>query len=540
MSPRRPTFAALAAVLALLVAFGLAACGGGDSSSAPAEGADPATVSPADSVLYADATIRPEGTLKDDLDSALSKLLGTSDVGSTIVDRLDKELQKDDVSYEDDIQPWLGSRAGFFLSKIAPGNGSDGAFVVSTTDASAAQDAVSKLIQNSSSAGDGKVTHETYKGVDYSAQDSGAFGMVGDLLVLGTKGGFEAAVDASQGSSLADSSGYTSAIASAPDDRLATFYLDPKGLLDAVAASGRLSAQDAQGLGFIRTLGGKAGQEPVVGWADVTADSFGVELSAAAQPGAKTGAPLLAGFPADAWLAFGTHAVGDAFNRGIEALSRIPAAAMNGRTPAQALRIIRAKTGVDVAGFSKWLGDVSGYVSGTGLFSLGGALVFHSTDAKASSQTLEQVQRILERDADLSVTPLSGGGFKVVPQSAPIEIDVQQQDGKIVAGLGAGSLDDALSPSSTLGDNSAFKSAEDRLGDSLTPTVYLDFDPIVGLIASASADPQIEQAKPYLDRLDYVVAGTGVSGGRQLARLVLGVRESNGTTGDTTAAITAP
>ena len=83
---------------------------------------------------------------------------------------------------------------------------------------------------------------------------------------------------------------------------------------------------------------------------------------------------------------------------------------------------------------------------------------------------------------------------------------------------------------------------EATLGDGLTPSFYLDFTPIGGLLSlpGASTDPQIEQAKPYLDRLDYLIAGSGVSGGRLLSRVVLGVKDASGSTGDVTAALTAP
>jgi len=537
----RLSLIAIAAAMAVALALVLGACG--SSSSAPASGTDPATAAPADSVLYGDVTVRPEGAQKDAVDGALSKLLGTSDIATAIVSRLDKSFAKAGITYSGDVQPWLGSRVGFFLSKIASGTGSEGAFIVSTTDPAAAKDTLAKVAANASSGS--KVTSETYKGVSYSVQDSGsgqpsAYGLVGDLLVAGTVDGFKAAVDAANGSSLASSHAYTSAIASAPAERLATFYADPKLLLEAVVKGGGLGAN---GLKFAKLLQGSGTTtQPVVAWADATSSSLALEVSAAAQKGASTGSSLISGFPSDAWIAFGTHGVGDMLNRGLGYLNSLPSSALGGRTPQQALDTVRQKTGLDLAGFAKWLGDVSGYVSGSSVFSLGGALVLSSSDTKASSQTLGQIEHILQNDVDLTVSPLSGGGFKVVPSSAPVEIDVQQRGDKVVAGLGSSAVDNALSPASTLGSTGAFKTAEGTLGSSLTPSFYLDFAPISGLLSlsGASAAPQIQQAKPYLDRLDYLIAGSGVANGRRLSRIVLGLRDGSGTTGNVTAALTTP
>ena len=108
--------------LVLLVAL-LAGCGGdGGGSSAPA-GPDPATVTPADAPLFAEAVVRPEGDRKEALESALSKLLATDDPGAFVVERLDKWLAAEDagITYEEDIEPWLGEQAGFFLADVRRG-----------------------------------------------------------------------------------------------------------------------------------------------------------------------------------------------------------------------------------------------------------------------------------------------------------------------------------------------------------------------------------------------------------------------------------
>ena len=117
----------------------LASCGGdgGDGPSAPV-GPDPATLAPADAPLFAEGVVRPEGDQKEAIDSALSKLLATDDPGTFVVEQLDKALAGSDagVTYQDDIEPWLGEQAGFFLETFT--EDADGAAVVATTAAPSA------------------------------------------------------------------------------------------------------------------------------------------------------------------------------------------------------------------------------------------------------------------------------------------------------------------------------------------------------------------------------------------------------------------
>ncbi len=97
-----------------------------------------------------------------------------------------------------------------------------------------------------------------------------------------------------------------------------------------------------------------------------------------------------------------------------------------------------------------------------------------------------------------------------------------------------------LNPSETLGDSDRFEDVEDELGDDLTPSFFLDFPSVVALVESsgqASADPGYAEAKPYLDALDYVVAGSAVDDDRSTAGVVIGLRDP-GDSESTSAVIT--
>ena len=100
-----------------------------------------------------------------------------------------------------------------------------------------------------------------------------------------------------------------------------------------------------------------------------------------------------------------------------------------------------------------------------------------------------------------------------------------------------------LSPDETLDESDRFNAAKDALGDDITPSFYLDFLPIVQLVEStgqATTDPDYQAAKPYLDALDFLAAGTKTDGDRMIASLVLGVREASSDDTDTAAAALTP
>jgi hypothetical protein len=524
-----------------VAAFVLAACGGGGGSGTTASsGPDPASLVPADSPLYFDSVVKPAGDQRAAVDSFLQKISGRSDVGSLIVQSFDKQLQKSGVNYEKDIAPWLGERLGAFATKLGKSPG--GAAIVPTTDPGAAMTTFEKAAR--ATPADGKLEKSSYKGTDYDVQGNTSFGVVGDFFVAGTDDAFKAAVDtAAGGASLASSSSYRSALAGAPADRLATVVADPKSIVDAILASSNVQLPaSAPGLEQLHALEG----QPVAAWLDATSSTVGLTVSTAATGNAPaSGASLITGFPDDAWLAFGASMFGQGFAQGLQQLQSAAAAApggLGGPGPAQMLQRLGAVTGVDFKNLTQWLGSASGYMSGSSVFSLGGALVLGTSDEQASARTLSQVQSALAHDRNLVVSPLGGGqtGFKVQPTGAPVEIDVEQSAGKVVVGLGQASIDNALHPSSSLGDSSAFKAATGALGSDVVPSFYLDFKTIASFLAlaqSSSSAPGLQQAMPYLDRLDYLVAGAGTSGDRQQVSIVLGVHEASGSGSGVTAAI---
>jgi hypothetical protein len=498
-----------AVAIAVCAALLVAGCGGGGGERDSFTGPDPASLTPADAPLFNEAVVRPEGDQKEAVDGALSKLLATDDPGGFVVDRLDQALADQDagIAYEQDIAPWLGPRVGAFVETFSAH--SQAAVLVSTTDPAASQETIDKA----AAASEGRERKRAYRGVGYTVfpRDDSVAGIVGDFVVGGPEQAFKDAVDASRGGSLADSDDFAAQLEAAPDDRIYFAYAEPQSIVDALEKSGELTA------GQLRAAGPQVHSllsQPATASVSAAADDVSLELSAAQGPSSPTPreSPLLSDFPSDSWLAFASSDAGAALGQGLGAAERA--------------------IGFDLgAQLGHWAGDIGGFARGTSLFGLGGALVLETTDERASAQTLDELRRRLSAERSLQVSPLTTSGeegFSFSPAGVPIQVQVVQRDGKVVAGL-PDSVEAVFSPSSTLGDSDAFNAATDALGEDFSPLAFLDFEPLfqlVGGLPQVQSDPDYQSAKPYLDHLSYLAVGARSDQGTARVRVILGLRDS--------------
>ena len=240
---RNPLRSALL-ILALLAVLALSACGSSDDGQSA--GPDPATMAPADAALYFEAVVRPEGSQRDDLLSALGKLLNSDDPGAMIRQAVDDGLSQEGFSYADDVEPWLGQQIGAFVTDFSSSS-AEGALIVAVTDSGKAEAAVGRLAES------GGTTAEDadYEGVTYKVYSDGtAAGIVGDFLVVGTDDGIKAAIDASSSGSLGDDAGASGALADAQQDSLFSVYVDTPRVLDLAVSSGAISRPDLDAAGI--------------------------------------------------------------------------------------------------------------------------------------------------------------------------------------------------------------------------------------------------------------------------------------------------
>ncbi len=495
----------LLTVTALLSAIALAAgCGsdGGSSSSGAA------SLAPAGSLVYGQATLDPEDDQQAALEALIEKFPGEGSAGERIRGLLEKAFSESDtgLSFADDIEPWLGDEAGFFVSSLRPGGDASAALLVATDDEDKARDAIEK-------AGKGEAKAATYKDNDYYAfEGDGAAGVVDGWVVLGNVGGFKSAVDtAAGGTPLEDDDAYTKTLADAPEDRLGFLYFNTPAFAKQLGKAGAGTA-----------LGPLSGvlKDPVL--ATLNVNDHGVRLEAALPESISSALPLLSSggelageLPADSWLAFAQPDLGSTLSTLLGGLG----AAVGGEDAiAQQLK---AATGLDLQrDVIGWMGDWSLFVRGTSVAELNGALVIETKDEAASRRFIAAIGRLAGNalDGGERIDPLQapggGEGLTLHSPDVPEPIHLFQRDGKVVLAYGDAAAADALSPAEKLVDSQGYKDAQEALGGDYDLSVYLAFDPIVSLVDSTDVgdDEGWQKAKPYLEPLGALAVGAKKDG----------------------------
>jgi uncharacterized protein DUF3352 len=518
--PRRTNHRARASLLAaLLLALALlfSACGEDDKGSGSA-GADPATVAPADAAAYVEVLLHPDGDAADGVVTAIRRVSLLDDPIGLLRRELEGD-EADELSFTRDVEPWLGDRGGAFMLPTANDpelENPDMAATFEVTDRDAAQDAIDKLDT------DDKRATETYDGVDYSVDThagvNSVVGLVGDFFVVGTTGGFRAAVDASRGDSLGDSQRYEDTIDRVEDDALAFAYVDPEPLLPALAASA-----DTTDPTVTRLLEQARAAGPVALSLTASADQIALEISGddelLGEAGGSAGDVSIDDVPGDAWAALAMPPLGTIVRQSLEQSGE------HDQIAAQLSQLGGLDLDADVL---DWLGGVAAFVRGTAPLQLGGGVVIGSSDPAASRQFVTRLERIVSA-IGLPVRPAGGSdsGFEVTVPDSPQPIVVLTQDDKVAIGFGSPSAHDALDPDDSFADSEDGKAVLDTLGEGYEPSFALLPGPLLVLLRAVGADqdPDFQQALPYLRAYRSIAAGTKHEDGDVTVRIVAALQD---------------
>jgi hypothetical protein len=502
----------LALLLAVLTisAIAIAACGNNEEAASGAS-----ELVPAGAVVYAEANLKPEGDQKQAIDSILSKFPGGGEAGDKLKELIEKGLRESDakISFKDDIEPWLGDEAALFVGGIGKsGQAKASAGLIATEDEDKAKEALEKSAE-------GKLQKQDYNGVELLSDDSGEAGAVFDgFLVLGTPDGVKAAIDASKGGkTLSDDEDFTKATEDAASDRLALFYVNSRQLVDAMREVGTPLPGSFQ----------KYFDEPIVATAD--ADDDGVVFEANIPDDlARTFAffgeasDVLGDLPGDSWMAIGQKDLGKLIDFYVDAFAQ----AVGGRDAI--VGQVKAATGLDLQqDILSWMGDYGIFVRGTSLASLDGALVVQTSDEAKSRRFLAALERLAKTQSQGNGEfRARSGGFTLAIPDVPKPIHAFVQDGKVVFAYGDAAAKDAVDSGDKLGDSPDFTSATDSLGGDYNVSAYVLMKPILDLVDSTSAsdDADWQNAKPYLEPINSLVAGTSGSGDDLMSALKLIVK----------------
>ena len=492
-------------VITLLCALAAAFAAGCGSSSGGGGNDDPAALVPAGAPLYAEATVRPQGKLRSDAEAALRKILRTNDPGAKITSALeDASKQGGDVSFKDDIEPWLGDRVGAAVTAFHGGSDADYVLVIASKDDGKANDALGK---------EKGTVKRSYKGVDYryNAKDKTAAAVFDHRAVIGTESGLKSSIDASKGDSLAEASGLRAVRSKVAPDRLGLFYLDVQGLFRTISQS---TSSDPQVGAVLQSLAGAAPK--TIGAAlQAQADQLRVDAVSIGTPKSSTtgasGADVLAGLPADSWVGLGVANLGQTLDRVVQTIAS--AGGLTGVGVKAVLGQFQQQTGLDLRkDVLSWMGDAGIYVAGTTKSDLRGALVVKTSDPAKTQRALGVLERLARRGGDARIRSLRGAGiddgFTIESSSGP-SVHVALAGDKLVVGVGRKSvIAEAAAPGQKLGSAPAFTDAAGKLGNGLRPSFFLDFQQVVKLLEGfVGTDADFQKAKPYLDTFGAIVAG---------------------------------
>ncbi|HVD87136.1 MAG TPA: DUF3352 domain-containing protein [Solirubrobacterales bacterium] len=511
----------LPALFAALLALVVAGCGSSSSGSGDG-GTDPASVAPGKSLLYVEATIRPEGEAKANIE-ALAKDVGIDDLGGLIASEIEKSAAEEDeeIDFEKDVEPWLGEKGAIFSPNYKEGDFEDGAFVIQVTDSGAAEE----FVDEHAKSGDGPAEDGSYEGIDFKVEEDGTtVGVFDDLLVSAeTEALFKRMVDAANGESLADEDAFTEAVSHVPGGSAADFYVDIGGT---IRASGSEFDQETQA--FFDSAGIELRESTAVGSLIPGSDQIEIDFStnlSGDNPPSGDGSELLGSLPGDSLAAFASAEFGKRFN---EAIDQIDDKGIPGEVPPHQLKKSLKQSGIDLESIAGSIGDVGVFVEGTSERNLGGALVLTTDDSKQATNTVSNIGLLLRSTGVPGITAIKGeaSGFSIrTPELGSQPLVVAAAGSRIAIAYGRSAATTALHEGGeTLSDSPAYKEAVSALGG--TPIAgFVDGPAALKLVSAVVAPDEagFSEAKKYLTKIDYAALGSEASDGLATAKLIVGI-----------------
>lgn len=510
-------------VLVALTALLVVGCGGGGDSGS--SGTDPASVAPSEVPVFIDFTVRPEGETKQQIESLAQEIAGVDDLGGLIAEELESSAAEDgeEFDFEKEVEPWLGEEGGLFLQDYEEEDFEGYGAAIQTSDEAEARDFVDKQVESE----DEPAEDGSYEGVDFKVQeDETTVGVFDGLVVIAEdRAIFKSMVDASKGENLAGQDTYTSAVSDVPGDSAADVFVDIGGLIEEAG-----SEIDSETKLFLDSVGIEPKEATAV--ASLVPGSKQVEIDLSTNltgdnPPSGDASALLGSLPATSVAAFASPEFGDRFNEGIDRIDAegIPS---EGIMPHRLKRTLK-ESGIDLESIANSIGDVGLYVTGNSESSLGGAMILEAEDEEKAKNTVSNLGLFLRSTGTPGITKISQGasGFSIrSPELGRQPVVVVAKGSRIAIGYGlAPTLSSFQEAGRTLSDSATYKEAVHALGD--TPiSVYVDGGSALKLATALmqAGDERFEEAKPYLQKIDYLALGSEASGDLAAAKLIVGVK----------------
>jgi hypothetical protein len=567
-----PTIRAVLVAVALAVVTAVAAgCG---SSHTSGTSADPAGAVPASAPLYVGAEVRPTG----------SKQAAALSAGRALTHQADPYLRllavlqtpgSPALNFGRDVAPWLGPRAGIFLSSLRGSaslltlvqqgllgqSSGAGAFPFGTNGAGAAgpQGAIAldtrdmqkaKAFLETAAARAG--AHATsYRGVAYQLSGSDvAFGIVHGLAVIGSDSGMHGVIDTTLGGpSLATAPPYAALLAIAPPASVAHLYWNASSAASAGAPSGVA--------GLLQVFSG-ARQVNVSLVPSSSSLALDVDtltsgaLGSATQTTSSEASLALRELPAESWLAVGLGDVGHTLAADVQALRGVgsfagaqassSASGLNLKSLLEGLttplNALAEQTPEAKRSFQSWMGSAGIFATGMSLLELKAAVTIDSKNPALSRAAVAKLgARLRAMGATVQPASLPGTDAAATVRVAGLPVALVIANGrsasgqtKFVLGIGESSIGVALNPSGTLASAPALGEAASVLGEGAQPSIIVQVPTLLSLLEGIglSEDPTISSFVPYLRSVTTIAGGAHrVNPSVERFRIVIGLRPAS-------------
>jgi uncharacterized protein DUF3352 len=475
---------------------------------------------PGEAFFYSSLFLKPSTDQRKALRDLLARFpsAGTPEESGRALDDLLSDAFEDlDLSYTQDIKPWLGTEIAFWAAPPNEGRGDFGwALMIATDDEEAAGKAVVKS----------SVIHDGSKSDPFTIDGPNAFiedGFV-NLMNVSAQGPWKRMHGDGAVPPLAESKRFNDATALLPQDRVALAYFDPVPLFDGIP-SGQVARVVESALGPYAT-------EPQSAVAYLRHDAIVFESTSPHSLEGHGGSPdpqrgLLEEVPKVSWGAAGVEDLGEV----IRTIANGFAAGDFGVLGFGALReVFRQETGLDLdADLLDWMGDVGLFIMG-GDGPVNGGAIIESTDPDKSLQSLRKIGGIL-RSRGTPVQFLDGhlAGFALrIPGVAdPLyAVSDPANPDRVVVAVGRGPFDRWLETAG-MADSEVFRDARSDLGEGYAAGFYLSPQKILEVMRAAGFDQDATFEKdvaPNLEVLTHIVGGSRVDGDTVYRRLVIGVK----------------
>ena len=517
----------LTAILLALAATALllAGCGDDGGDDGGTAEADLARYAPADALAFGQIAVKPEGSLSDSVNSILERFPNGDRAGDELVKSLNESLADDGLTYEDNIEPWLGQNVGGYITGLDfAGDGepqvSDDQFVV-LIEATDEDRALQELTENAKK--DGKVRTQPYKGVEITEQvtgdDPATFAVSGGVVLLsGSVAGVRGALDATEGETLDSNPDLNGFLSDRQGDTMAVGYADVAGIIDAVEKSG--AVPKAQLDAILKSYSPSA-EKPALAALDVESSKVTFDVSAGASEGiSPEESSLVEGLPGDAWAVLGLGDIGGYVENFTKQLSSF---GTEGFGAAQINRILQRQAGftLDDLGI---LGDAAFFASGESILELQVGGIFEAQPGAARDRLLAAIRRAALRSGEAKLGTLDvpdSEGFSLRPSEFPAPINVATRGDKLVIAVGDTATEALLDGQ---GDSQAVQTARDALGGSGFAVAFgLQMEPVLELVENSggSDDAEFVETRKYLEQFSTVAAGTETSEDETLFRFVV-------------------